>query len=102
MRERLAEMAEATAAEDATAFIHANWALHARIAAVSPNRILRGIYTGLLDLVESHTLAVLPVGEQALPDYLAERHRLHTRLVNAIAAQDSETAMLLIHEHAAT
>jgi DNA-binding FadR family transcriptional regulator len=102
MREQLDEMAEATAAEDATAFIHANWALHARIAGVSPNRILRGIYTGLLDLVESHTLAVLPVGEQPLPDYLTERLRLHTRLVDAIAGQDAETAMRLIHEHATT
>lgn len=102
MRQRLAEMAEATAAEDATAFIRSNWALHARIAEISPNRMLRGIYIGLLDLVESHTMAVLPVSEQPLLDYLDERLRLHTRLVDAIADHEAETAMHLIHEHAAT
>jgi DNA-binding FadR family transcriptional regulator len=92
-------MASAADAKDGTAFIRANWALHARIASVSPNAILRSIYTSLLDIIESHTLTVLPVQEQPLPDYLAERHRLHAALVDAIAGHDTDAALRLIHEH---
>jgi DNA-binding FadR family transcriptional regulator len=99
MREQLAHMARAAEAKDGTAFIRANWALHARIASVSPNVILRSIYTSLLDIIESHTLTVLPVQEQPLPDYLAERQRLHAALIDAIAEHDTDSALRLIHEH---
>ena len=70
-----------------------------RIAAVSPNVVLRSIYTSLLDLIEAHTLAVLPAGDRPLPEYLQERLRLHTALVDAIATRDSRTALQLIAEH---
>lgn len=102
MRHHLDEMAAAAADHDATAFIHANWRLHARIADVSPNVVLRSIYTNLLDLIESHTLDVLPAGDQPLPAYLQERHRLHTGLVDALAARDTPTALQLIAAHNTT
>lgn len=102
MREHLADMAAAAEADDATGFLRANWALHAAIAGVSPNPILRSIYVSLLDLLESHTLAVLPTVRQPLPDYLAERHRLHAALVDALAGRDEAAALRLIREHTMT
>jgi len=99
MREPLAEMAAADDDDDGTAFIHANWRLHARIAAVSPNALLRSLYSSLLDIIESHTLSVLPAGEQPLAQYMRERHRLHADLVEALARHDGEEAMRLIHAH---
>jgi DNA-binding FadR family transcriptional regulator len=99
MRQQLQEMAAAVRAQDPTAFIHANWRLHARIAAVSPNAMLRSIYLSLLDLIESHTLLVLPVPDQPMPEYLQERYQLHCALVEAVAAGDRPAALRLIAEH---
>ncbi|RBQ17913.1 GntR family transcriptional regulator [Spongiactinospora rosea] len=100
MREVLADMARAAGTPDATAFTRANWRLHKKIAAVSPSQVLRSIYTGLLEVIETHTLAVL-YEEQArtLPDYLDERHRLHAAIVDAIADHDAERAKRLMREH---
>ncbi|MCG5215545.1 FCD domain-containing protein [Streptosporangium soli] len=101
MRDLIGEMALAVDALDSTAFTRANWRLHARIAAVSPSEMLRSIYTGLLDLIESHTLAVLPTGASALA-HLSQRHRLHADLVQAIADRDRPAAQRLVEEHNTT
>ncbi len=47
--------------------------------------MLRSLYSSLLDLIESHTLSVLPADGQPLADYIAERYALHASLVEAIA-----------------
>jgi len=102
MRSQLAQMHDAVLAADPVAFIHANWALHACIADVSPNAMLRSMYTNLLALIEAHTLSVLPVTEQPLADYIAQRHQLHVDLVDAIANRDRERALDLIGQHNTT
>ena len=102
MREILADMAAAADRLDPSAFVHANWALHARIAAVSPHAMLRSLYINLLDHIESHTLAVLPFGEQPLPDYIASRHALHAALVDALEARERDQALVLIARHNTT
>ena len=99
MREILADLASAVARHDPTAFVRANWSLHARIAAVSPHAMLRSLYINLLDQIESHTLAVLPLGEQPLPEYIAARHVLHVAIVDALEHQDRGQALTLIAEH---
>jgi len=99
MRLILDEMGRSAEADDATTFVHANWRLHTRIAATSPHALLRSLYASLVELIESHTLSVLPDGDRPLPPYLRERHRLHADLVDAIAAHDRETAMHLIQVH---
>ncbi|MFD0636699.1 FadR/GntR family transcriptional regulator [Catenulispora yoronensis] len=99
MRGVVADMAAAVERDDPTAFIHANWRLHARIAAVSPHPVLRSLYVSLLDQIESHTLDVLPVSEQPLPAYIAERHALHAAIVDALDGRDRELALRLIAEH---
>jgi len=102
MQDIVRTMNEAVLGQDPVAFVRANWALHACIAAVSPNVMLRSLYTSLLDIIESHTLSVLPVHEQPLPEYIAQRYRLHRDLVDAIAARDREVALRLIGEHNTT
>lgn len=99
LREHLADMAGAAEGGDGLRFLHANCALHARIAAISPNAILGSIYVGLLEVIEGHTLAVLPVAEQPLPEFLLDRYWLHAHLVDAIAVQDPVGALTLIAQH---
>src|SRR5882762_11896713 len=55
MRQIIAEMALAVDRYDPTAFVQANWRLHARIAAVSPHQVLRSLYLTLLEQIEAHT-----------------------------------------------
>jgi DNA-binding FadR family transcriptional regulator len=99
MRKIVAEMAGAVDRGDPTAFVHANWQLHARIAAVSPHPVLRSLYMSLLDQIETHTLDVLPVSEQPLPEFIAARHSLHAAIVDALDARDQDLALALIAEH---
>jgi DNA-binding FadR family transcriptional regulator len=99
LRRGLADMAGAAKGGDGIAFLHANCSLHARIAAISANAMLSSIYVGLLDIIEAHTLAVLPVAERSLPEVLLERYRLHARLVDAIAVQDHAAALRLLLQH---
>jgi DNA-binding FadR family transcriptional regulator len=100
LRGELAPMGQAVQDQDPAAFVHANWRLHARIAAISPNTLLRSLYSSLLEIIESHTLAVLPGGEQPLQDYIRERHALHTALVDALEQRDRSRAIELTRAHA--
>ncbi|HEX2316237.1 MAG TPA: FCD domain-containing protein [Thermomonospora sp.] len=102
LREGLRAMRGAADAGDATAFVRTNWRLHARIAAISPNTLLRTLYTSLLELIESHTLAVRPSGDQPLAEYVAERLRLHGDLIDALDRRDRAEALRLIHAHNTT
>ena len=101
LRVHLAHMEDAAHARDSTAFVRANWALHARIAEISPSPILRSFYLNLLQIIEDQLLAVQPVGEQSLPEYVHGRFRLHADLVDAIASHDVR-ALDLIREHNTT
>lgn len=102
LHERLAAMAAAAEQGDGIEFLRANCALHAEIAAVSPNSMLSSIYVGLLDVIEAHTRAVLPVAGEPLPDSLLRRYRVHLRLVDAIAVQDPSGALRALSLHNAT
>ena len=99
MRHELGRMRTAVADQDGIAFIHANWALHARIARVTPNAMLQSLYLSLLEIIESHTLSVQPVDEQPLPEYIASRYDLHAALVEAIGDRDAIRALALICQH---
>src|ERR1700761_4583592 len=57
LRHGLRRMRAAADTLDGIEFIRANWALHARIAEISPSVMLRSFYLSLLETIESHTLA---------------------------------------------
>jgi DNA-binding FadR family transcriptional regulator len=100
LRDGLRRMRDAASLLDGNEFLRANWALHGRMARISPSVMLRSVYRSLLEMIESHTLAVASVdGDQPLPEYLQERYRLHADLVAAIAAQDEARALDLLKEH---
>ena len=99
LRELLADMLLAAQRQDPIAFVHANWSLHARIAAISPHALLRSLYGSLLDQIESHTLAVLPASEEPLEEYIASRHALHAAIIDALERRDREAALRLIAAH---
>ncbi|MEV0408828.1 FCD domain-containing protein [Actinoallomurus sp. NPDC050550] len=99
LREHISAMERAVSDADPGAFVHANWRLHATIAAISPNALLSSLYTSLLDLIEGHTLSVLPAGDQPLAEYIAQRQELHRALVDALDRRDRDEALRLIHEH---
>ena len=99
MRRELKRMDRAVADLDGVAFLRASWALHARIACVTPNAMLRSFYLSLLEIIESHTLSVRGVDERLLPDYIADRYDLHAALVDAIADRDLSRALALVREH---
>ncbi|MEV5676699.1 FCD domain-containing protein [Streptomyces sp. NPDC052179] len=102
LRRHITAMEHAVGSEDPVAFVHANWRLHAAIAAISPNPLLSSLYSHLLDLIESHTLSVLPTSDQPLGEYIAHRHELHRDLVDALDRRDRDAALRLIHEHNTT
>ena len=99
LRDCLEPMAAAAASGDAAAFVHANWQLHAQIAAISPSQLLRALYSSLLETIERHTLAVLPAEGTPLPGYIQERYQLHADLVTALERRDGAETSRLIAMH---
>ncbi|TCK27575.1 FadR/GntR family transcriptional regulator [Pseudonocardia endophytica] len=98
-RTQIAAMADAVGALDADAFMHANWRLHELFAAVNPSPILKPMYLTLVEMIKSHTVAVLPVDEQPIAEVMTERYRIHAALVDAIADRDGDTLQDLIRRH---
>ena len=82
--------------EDITTFVSLNWDLHTRIAAISPNAVLRGTYVGLYEFVNQVSL-VNPQPRDAV--YLAQRLQVHTELVAAIVAGDALAAQRSAEAH---
>jgi DNA-binding FadR family transcriptional regulator len=101
LRGALEQMKLAADEGDDTAFVRANWVLHARIAEISPSAMLRSIYLNLLEIIESHLLAVQPYADEPLREYIHDRYELHAALVDAIADRDPR-ALALIQEHNTT
>jgi DNA-binding FadR family transcriptional regulator len=79
------EMAVAAEAESGVGYLAANWALHRRIADITPNKILQHTYVSLLEFVENRLRGVTP-------DEPANRYAggpaVHRELVEAIADDD--------------
>ena len=84
---------------DWSAFMAANWSLHERIAAITPNSLARGIYLATISAV-----AELPVHPQTDNDedaanYLSERTAIHAQLVEAIASGDADHTRAAVDAH---
>lgn len=71
----------------------ANWALHARIAQITPNELLRSLYTNLVDYIIEEEL----VGATA--PTTAERLRTHLDLAAAIVSHDHGLATSALERH---
>ncbi len=82
--------------DDISQFVSLNWDLHTRIAAISPNAVLRGIYVGLYEFVNQVSL-VNPQPRDA--DYMQQRMKVHRELVDAILAGDVAAAQQAADAH---
>ncbi|WP_407916957.1 FadR/GntR family transcriptional regulator [Kitasatospora sp. NE20-6] len=82
--------------DDVSRFVSLNWDLHLRIAAISPNAVLRGTYVGLYEFV-NHVSLVNPQPRDN--DYLAQRLQVHSDLVAAITAGDVTAARHAAEAH---
>ena len=81
-------------------FLRADWALHRRIAHISPNAVLHQVYTSLVDTIEDNVDAIVP--DKQHPEYLQWRLRLHADLVEAIAESDPSAGAELADQHRLT
>ncbi|MER6958006.1 MULTISPECIES: FCD domain-containing protein [unclassified Streptomyces] len=86
------------AAPDWDGFLRANWALHERIAQLCPNVMARAVYLGTLGHLTASTARTADRDPDA---HRARRLRIHTDLVEAIAAGDEDAvrAAVALHNH---
>ncbi|HKB33157.1 MAG TPA: FCD domain-containing protein [Candidatus Eisenbacteria bacterium] len=82
--------------DDIAQFLSLNWALHARIAAISPNSVLRSTYIGLYEFVNEVSVVKPQPRDIA---YLEQRLRVHSDLVAAILAGDVAAAQRAAETH---
>jgi len=88
LQSRLADLERASASPDTDAWLHANWALHERIAAVTPNHLLSTTYVGMLRHVADASVHAAPDGAVKSDTYIRDRLAIHVELVDAIVAGD--------------
>lgn len=87
--------------EDWSSFMAANWALHERIAAISPNAMARAVYTATLGhLADATTAATSDAPDAATAAaHRARRHAVHVDLVEAIALGDEDLVRAAVARH---
>lgn len=93
LRELLERMNEQRT--DAAGFLRANWDVHRRLAAISPNVVLRVIYNTLLDMIENEI-------ENVSSDDLftaSKTFRTHVALVDAVESQDPARVRRAVRRH---
>lgn len=88
------------AASTTEAFYMRNLEFHAEIAQLCANQILRTIYTGLLDVVRSHSPRLILLAGEDDRSVRARRTQVHQNITSAIADGDSVAASSAAREHA--
>lgn len=78
-------------------FLKADWSMHRRMCAISPNDALQSAYLKLLATLERNVEDV--VLYQGRDEYLRNRLQLHARLLTSIDDGDQERAAALMEEH---
>jgi DNA-binding FadR family transcriptional regulator len=94
LRALVAEMGEAG---DWQEFMTVNWALHERIADISPNAMARAVYVGTLGHITGSSASYADGADSAA--YRAERHRVHADLVEAIASGEEQRVRAAVAAH---
>jgi DNA-binding FadR family transcriptional regulator len=83
--------------DDDLLFARSNWALHEMIIGIGKNEILKNVALGLLEIISSNTVNVVP-GSKPITQK-QERVRVHEALVDAIEAGDEEACRQASLEH---
>ena len=88
-------------APDWNAFMRANWALHERIAAISPNGMARAVYTSTLGHLNAAS-SRFDDENPASADYRTDRYQVHVDLVEAIVGGDEDAVRAAVARHNTT
>ena len=88
-------------AQDWDGFMRANWALHERIAALSPNAMARAVYTSTLGHLTAAS-SRFAEDDPASVRYRTERYQVHVDLVEAIAGGDEPAVRAAVARHNTT
>jgi DNA-binding FadR family transcriptional regulator len=96
IRDLLRQMRDAP---DWEAFVRGNWALHERIARISPNGMARAVYASTLGHLSA---AESSLDGQAPADYSVRRYEVHLDLVDAIASGDEPAVRAAVARHNVT
>jgi DNA-binding FadR family transcriptional regulator len=84
---------------DLEKFLHANWALHERIAAIVPNDLARAMYVALMRCITELSVRADPEASATSQAYLAERMAVHEQLVTAIRLGDNDLVRAAVVAH---
>lgn len=101
LREIVRSMERALLEGDADGFIRGHWGFQARVTSVSPNPLLRTVFTGLIDLLNERSIALSPAlgtDRAQLPVLLS----LHTRMLDALESRDREAAFAVMADYIAS
>jgi DNA-binding FadR family transcriptional regulator len=96
MHHLLSTMQRASA--DRAAFMRANWALHERIAEVTPNTMAGAVYKGTLGFISDASTA-FGSDDPEWSEYYRTRCSVHEELVRAIVAGDVDAVAAAIRRH---
>ncbi|TDE35332.1 FCD domain-containing protein [Actinomadura sp. 6K520] len=102
LRRLAEEMAAARESADIVGYLAANWALHRRIAEITPNKVLQHTYVSLLEFVENRLRGVTPdePGEEGPVAGDVDGPAVHRELVEAIAGDDPQRLSAAVAAHA--
>lgn len=85
--------------DDWAVFMAANWALHERIADVTPNDLARGVYVGTIRCVAELPVQAGTDTDDDAAHYLALRVAVHAQLVDAIISGDLDRTREAVEAH---
>ncbi len=80
-------------------FLQANWSLHERIAAITPNHLARAMYVGTMRCIAELSVRADRETSSTGGDYLAQRLAVHEKLVAAIRFGDQALVRAAIRAH---
>ncbi|TDB87550.1 FCD domain-containing protein [Actinomadura sp. 7K534] len=107
LRRLAGELAAARGSADPFGRLAANWALHRRIAEITPNKVLQHTYISLLEFVENRLRGVTPDEPDEDGPYAGDGGSspdgtaVHRELVEAIAGDDPRRLSAAVAAHAA-
>jgi GntR family transcriptional regulator, transcriptional repressor for pyruvate dehydrogenase complex len=87
-------------APDWGGFMRANWALHERVAGISPNAMARAVYTSTLGHLNASSSRF--DDGPASADYRTDRYQVHVDLAEAIADGDESAVRVAVARHNTT
>lgn len=101
LRRLLNEMRRSLDEGDVDGFIRGHWNFQSRVTSISPNPLLRTVFVGLIEFLDEHAVAVMPLGRESR-DGVRMQLRLHERMIAALEARDKEAAFGVMRDYVAS